>query len=136
MRRNIIFLLLIFLLAMSCKDQSKPEDVAERFLSAYLDCRFSDAEPLASSQVLEQMRWRMSNFTQAEVELLGENEPQVAIEETHDFGDSCVVWLNASNALLLDSIDQPGHIGNQRFGLALKKEKGSTWLVTALIYNL
>lgn len=132
MKRTILFLVLFSLFFSSCKDRSEPSDVAGRFLSAYLDCRFPDAERIASPEVLEQMRWRVSQLTQAEVELLSENEPLVEVEKTEVYDDSCLVVLNASNALQLDSIGLPGYIGEQRFFVTLQKDKGGSWKVTSL----
>ena len=136
MKRTILFLSFIALLAVSCREKSKPELVAEQFLSAYLDCRYQIAERLATAEVMEQMRWRMSQLTQAEVELINDNAPQVSMEEVEMCGDSCFVTLRASDALLMDSIGFPAHVGNQQYRLVLQKEKGSNWKVTALIPNL
>ncbi len=133
MKRTCLLLMLISLLMTSCQEKSKPERVAERFLMAYLDCRYADAERIATPKVMEQMRWRISNLTQAEVELINENEPQVASEGMEDWGDSCIVTLVATDALLLDSVDLPGHIGERQFCMTLQKEKGNNWKVTALM---
>ena len=132
MKHTVLFLLFIALLAVSCKEKSKPELVAERFLSAYLDCRYQDAERLATAEVMEEMRWRLSQLTQAEVELINDNVPQVSTEEVKMCGDSCFITLRASDALLLDSIGLPAYVGDQQYRLVLQKEKGSNWKVTAL----
>ena len=133
MKRTVLFLSFIALLAVSCKKTSKPELVAEEFLSAYLDCRYQDAERLAAEEVMEQMRWRLSQLTQAELELVNDNVPQVSTEEVMMCGDSCFVTLRASDALLLDSIGLPAHVGDQQYRLVLQREeKGSNWKVTAL----
>ena len=136
MKQTVLFLSLMALLAVSCKEKSKPELVAERFLSAYLDCRYQDAERLATPEVMEQMRWRLSQLTQAEVELINDNAPQVSTEEVEICGDSCFITILASDALLLDSIGLPAHVSDQQYRLMLLKEKGSNWKVTALVPNL
>ena len=116
----------------SCREKSSSERVAESFLMAYLDCRFAEAERVASPEVVEQMRWRASQLTQADLELLAKNESQVSTEDLEVYDDSCIVYLKASDALLLDSIGQSGHIGDRHYIVVLKKEKGRNWLVTAL----
>ena len=136
MKRTCLLLVLLSLFAGACHEKSKPERVAERFLSAYLDCRYEDAERLASAEVMEGMRWRLSQLTQAEVELLADNEPQVEAEDMEVCGDSCIVSLRAEDVLLLDSIGQPARIGERRYRLVVQKEKGRNWKVTALIPNL
>ena len=131
---NLKSLLLPFflLVAVACGRERGPQNVAERFLSAYLECRYTDAEPLASAEAMEQMRWRLSQLTQAEVELINDNEPQVSAEEMSEGGDSCVVTLRATDALLMDSIGLPAHIGDGRFRLILVRESNRNWTVAAL----
>lgn len=127
-------LVLVFLLSfVSCGREQEPENVAESFLSDYLECRFKSAARWAEPEVVEVMRWRASNLTQAEVELLGEQSCEVASESVEEYGDSAVVTLVAHDALLLDSIGRPGHVGDARYRLTLKKEKGSNWKVTVLV---
>ena len=135
MKRTCLLLFLLSLLAGACHEKSKPERVAEQFLSAYLDCRYEDAGRLATTEVMEQMRWRLSQLTQAEVEMLADNEPKVDAEDMETCGDSCIVRLRAEDTLLLDSIGQPARIGERCYRLVLKKEKGRNWKVTALIPN-
>ena len=132
MKRTYLFFVLVSVLLASCHEKSKPERVAEQFLAAYLDCRYQDAGRFASGEVMEQMRWRLSQLTQAEVELMNENEPQVEAEDMENYGDSCIVFLRATDALLMDSIGLPAQIGEQRYRLVLQKEKGRNWKVTAL----
>lgn len=132
MKRNVLFLCLTTMLFCACHSGRNPQEVAERFLSAYLECRFSDAGEWASPEVAEMMHWRASNLTQAEVELLNENVPQVEVEDVEDYGDSCIVSLKVSDALILDSVGQPGHVDDCDYRVTLKKEKGSNWIVTAL----
>ena len=132
MKRNVLFLCLTAMLFCACRGEGNPQDVAARFLSAYLECRFSDALEWTSPEVAEMMHWRASNLTQAEVELLNENVPQVEVEDVEDYGDSCIVSLKVSDALILDSVGQPGHVDDCSYRLILKKEKGSNWKVTAL----
>ena len=144
MRRNVVFIVLLALLIVGCRGKGEPERVAERWLSAYLECRFDDAQQLSAKEgsVIEQMRWRASQLTQAEVELLAENKPTVEAEDVEPLQvpnaeldsntKSCVVTLMVHDALLLDSIGLPAHIGEQRYRLVLQKEKGRNWKVTAL----
>ena len=135
MQRIFILFTLVLVLA-SCHEKSKSERVAEDFLTDYLECRFADAERVASPEVVGQMHWRASQLTQADLDLLAENEPQVSAEDVENYGDSCIVYVKASDALLLDSIGQPGRIGTQRYCLTLEKVKGRNWKVTALNSNL
>ncbi|MBQ8968212.1 MAG: hypothetical protein IJ064_00555 [Bacteroidaceae bacterium] len=124
------FLFILFLqMTVACRKPSGPEQVAGHFLSAYLDCRFSDAERLAESNVADMMRWRASQLTQAEVELVSENNPQVQTLNVEDMGDSCVVWLMATDALIMDSIGQPGCVGSVRYRVSLHRRSGQDWKV-------
>lgn len=133
MKYKFLVLLLLTMLFVSCKEKSKPELVAEKFLTAWLDCRYQEAEHMASAEVMEQLSWRLSQLTQAEVELINDNAPQVSTEDVEDYGDSCIVTLRASDVLQMDSIGLPAHVGDQQYRLVMKKEKGSNWKVTALI---
>ena len=133
MKYKFLVLLLLTMLFVSCKEKSKPELVAEKFLTAWLDCRYQEAEHMASAEVMEQLSWRLSQLTQAEVELINDNAPQVSTEDIENCGDSCIVTLRASDVLLMDSIGLPAHVGDQQYRLVMKKEKGSNWKVTALI---
>ena len=127
---------LFFLLLSACAESGTPERVAERFLSAYLDCRFSDAAKLASPEAVELLHWRASQLTQAEVELMNEQAgARARAERTEEHGEECVVWLSVTDALILDSIGLPAHIGDVRYRVTLKHEKGHNWKVTALIPN-
>lgn len=132
-----LFVLVLSLLLCSCDEKQMPQEVAEDFLSAYLDCRFAAAEKLAVQEMAEQLRWRASQLTQAEVEMLAEQaEASVTTDAVEEDGDDCLVWLTATDALLLDSIGQPGHVGEARYRVRLKKGNGSNWKVTAVSPNL
>ncbi len=131
MQRILVLLTLVLLLA-SCHEKSSSERVAESFLEAYLDCRFAEAERVASPEMVEQMRWRASQLTQTDLDLLAGNESHVSTENVEVCDDSCIVYLKASDALLLDSIGQPGRIGDRHCIVVLKKEKGRNWIVTDL----
>ena len=89
---------------------------------------------LASPEMQETMRWRASQLTQAEVALLrGQAEgAQVATDELEAGGDTCWVTVSATDALIMDSIGQPGHIGNGRFRLILVRDGNRNWTVAAL----
>lgn len=135
MRRNLLFFCLACALACSCGGGGGPEEVAERFLGAYLDCDFARAQRMASEGVADQLWWRASQLTEADLEVLNGREGSVEVEaeETRMTGaDSCLVWLRARDALLMDSIGQVARIGEGNFCVALKKGKGSNWKVTAL----
>ncbi|MBQ9560306.1 MAG: hypothetical protein IJV08_10065 [Bacteroidaceae bacterium] len=133
---NLKSLLLPFflLVAGACGRERGPQDVAEEFLAGYLDCRFSDVADLASPEMLETMRWRASQLTQAEVDLLrGQAEgAQVTTDEMEASGDTCWVTVSATDALIMDSIAQPGRLGDGRFRLTLAREKKRDWKVVAL----
>ena len=132
MNRFLIFLAFLSVVFVSCKEKSSPELVAERAMKVYLDCNLPEMETMASHDVVEQLRWRLSNMSQAERELLAENKPEVNAEsaELQEDGSYKVV-LAVSDALLLDSIGVPGHIDDCRFMLFLEKEEG-TWEVTSV----
>ncbi|MBQ7571907.1 MAG: hypothetical protein IJT19_06685 [Bacteroidaceae bacterium] len=135
MKRTLFFPCVALLALASCAERRGPERVAEQFMSAYLDCRFQDAASLASPSVQDRVRWRASQLTQADLDLLADQSAEVETDDLEDYGDSAIVSVDVSDALLLDSIGQPGHIGDARYRLTLKKEKGSNWKVTALISN-
>ena len=134
---NLKSLLLPFflLVAVACGRERGPQDVAEEFLAGYLDCRFSDVADLASPEMQETMRWRASQLTQTEVDLLrGQAEgAQVITDEMEASGDTCWVTVSATDALIMDSIGQPGRLGEAQYRVRLQKEKGRNWIVTALI---
>lgn len=135
MRRNLLFFLLAFVLASSCSRDNDPERIAERFLASYLDCDFSRATKLASEGMKEMVSWRASNLTQADLDVLNARETPVEVEvgDVESYADSCVVTLKASDALLVDSISSTARIGEGRFRLILRKEKGSNWKVATLV---
>ena len=89
---------------------------------------------MALPEVVDLMRWRASNLTQAELELLGQQSEgiQTETERVEDYGDSCVVVLMAHNCLVADSVGVPGYIGSSRYRVTLKKKKGDNWMVTTL----
>ena len=65
-------------------------------------------------------------MTQAERELLAENEPDVSVESIEQQEDGAYkVVLSVSDALLLDSINMPGHIDDCRFMLLMEKGEGN-----------
>ena len=135
MSRNLLFFLLAFVLATSCSRDSDPEQIAERFLASYLDCDFSRATKLATEDMKDAVSWRASNLTQADLDVLNAREMPVEVEvdDVESFADSCVVTLKASNALLADSIGSTAHVGDARFRMILRKEKGSNWKVATLV---
>ena len=127
---------IVVLLMFSCQGADVPERRAEEFLSAFLSCRFAEASEMCSPEVVEAMRWRASQLSRDEAEAMVESLPDIETTDVQMLSDdSCVVTCLASDAFVLDSIDQPGHIGNEKYCLVLKKEKGSNWKVTALISN-
>ncbi|MBQ8051445.1 MAG: hypothetical protein IJ197_07725 [Bacteroidaceae bacterium] len=134
MKSRLPLLLSLLFLVASCESDKSPEGVAERFLSNYLELHFKRAARVASPEVVEQMRWRASNLTQAEVELLAQQEEpaDIDVEDVVELGDSCIVVLTAHDALVADSIDRPAYIGSTRYRVTLKKKKGDNWMVTAL----
>lgn len=131
--RHILLLLLGLSFLSACREETEPERVAETFLSAYVDFRFSDAESLSAEGVQGILQWRASQLTQAELEMVADEEPQVETCEVESYGDSVVVDLEARNVLLLDSIGLPGHVGEQRYRVVLKKNEDRNWKVTALV---
>lgn len=135
MKYNCLPALLLSLLFLSCGGEKTPERVAESFLTDYLECRFPKAARVASSEVVEQMRWWASNLSQADLDLLAANEMPVGVEalESREQGDSCEVVLRAHDCLVADSIGRPGHIGEARYRLTLRKEKGNDWMVVAIM---
>ena len=135
MSRNLLFFLLAFVLATSCSRDSDPEQIAERFLASYLDCDFSRATKLATEEMKDAVSWRASNLTQADLDVLNAREMPVEVEvdDVESFADSCVVTLKASNALLADSIGSTARVGDARFRMILRKEKGSNWKVATLV---
>ena len=135
MRRNLLFFALAFVFASSCSQGNDAEQVAEQFLASYLDCDFSRASKFASAEMLDAISWRASNLTQADLDVLNEREMPVAVEvdDVESFADSCVVTLTASDALLVDSIGSTARVGEARFRMTLRKEKGSNWKVATLV---
>lgn len=133
MNRTLFFLCLAVLPFASCAERRAPEHVAERFLSAYLDCCFQDADALADSHVQKMVRWRASQLTQEDLNLLMGQSAEVETCILEDYGDSVIVGAEVCDALLLDSIGRPGRIGQARFRVTLIREKGSNWIVTALV---
>lgn len=133
---NLKSLLLPFflLVAVACGRERGSQNVAEEFLAGYLDCRFSDVADLASPEMQETMRWRASQLTQAEVDLLrGQEEgAQTVTDEMEEGGDTCWVTVSATEALIMDSIGQPGRLGDARFRLTLAREGKRDWKVVAL----
>ena len=128
-----VFLWVASVVTISCNEASEPNAVAEKFLSDYLECRFSACEGMASPDVLEQMRWRASNLTQAEVELMSEQRLSVRAQSDDVidvYGERTVTFL-AHNVLLLDSVGRPGHIGDGRFVVVMRPE-GENWRIVAV----
>lgn len=126
MNRFFVIFALLSLFLVSCKEKSKPEAFAERALKTYLDCNVREMETMATRDVVDQLRWRASNMTQAERELLAENEPDVSVESIEQLEDGAYkVVLSVSDALLLDSINMPGHIDDCRFMLLMEKGEGN-----------
>ncbi len=131
MSKFLVIITFLSLALVSCKEKSKAELTAERALKAYLDCNLTEMESLASSEVVEQVRWRISNLTQAERELLQENIPTVSAENTEQEDAVCKIAVSANNALILDSIGQTGRIEDCRFLLELTRN-GNKWKVTTI----
>jgi len=134
--KKIFFTLLSFLLLFSCTRDQAVETVAEDFLSAYLDCRFTEASKWASPRMQEQIKWRASNMTQAEMELLTEGSVAsevIAESSWHESDTEAIVELTAEDALLVDSIGLPGYMGNARFRITLERpKKRGKWMVAAI----
>lgn len=133
MIRNILVSALFLMLVAACNKADTPNQVGERALMAYLRCSLTDLEQIAQPQVVEQMRWRLSNLSGEEMQQLLAVEPQVSTDNSSVEGNTCHLLLNAKDALLIDSIGQPAHVGNRQFSLVLVKdsEKG-TWRVESL----
>ena len=135
MRRNLLFFMLASALMLSCSGNKEPEQIAEHFLASYLDCDFSQASKFASPEMMDAISWRASNLTQADLDVLNERELPVAVEveDVESFADSCVVTLKATDALLVDSIGSTARVGDARFRMIMRKEKGSNWKVATLV---
>lgn len=112
---------------MACENNKTPQESAKELLSAYFDCRYADIESKVSPQMLNQMRFRASNLTQSEVELMAQTESSIEFVGTEENGDTCVVTIIADNVLLLDSLNNPGHIGRARYCLTMSKKDRKTW---------
>lgn len=131
MRKDLL-LILLALLAVACHRESDAELTAEYFMAAYLDCRFSEASRMASPLVVEQMRWRASQLTEADVALLAETAAEVTVADVAASTDSSIVTLSVSQALLPDSLGRPWSIGSCRYRLVLKRPDGKRWQVVSL----
>ena len=102
MKRKGACLWFLLLLLLSCQGSDVPERRAEKFLSAFLSCRFVDAAKMCSPEVVETMRWRASQLSCEEIALSEENVPDVVTEDVQVLSDdSCVVTCMVSDAFNL-----------------------------------
>ena len=132
MKHNVLFLSVILLIS-ACTGHDSPQAVAESFLEAYLDCRFDEAAKMASPEVGTMLHWRASQLTQAELELLNEHPvADVTVEDAEEADGEWVVTLRAIDALLMDSIGQPAHVGDARYRVVLVRAEGKRWRVSSL----
>ena len=133
MKKLFLFPIVVLLL-LSCQGSDAPERRAEEFLSAFLSCHFADAAEMCSPEVVETMRWRASQLNREEAEAMVESLPEIRIEDVQMLSDdSCVVTCVASDVFVLDSIGQPGHLGDSRWRVTLGKDEKKHWRVSALL---
>ena len=133
MTRNILLSALFLTLFVGCKNAEGPQEIAERTLVAYLRCSLSDVEQVAYPQVVEQVRWRVSNITKDEMQQMLQTEPDIEVEECSQEGDMCRVMLRASDALLIGDVKQKASIGEQRFSIILVKDtENASWRVATI----
>lgn len=133
MIRNILLSALFVVMVVGCKKVEEPQMIAERALIAYLRCSLPDIEQKAQPQVVEQLRWRLSNMSKEETQQMLNTEPKVNIEESTIEGDTCRVILSASDVLLLGDIGQNANVGKQRFAIILVKDTENTsWHIAVI----
>ncbi len=130
----LLFCLVVPALLSCGGDDRSAQARAEKFVSAYLECRMADARALAVPEMERTLSWRASNLTDEDLALMGAQTQRLATEvEEVSAGDmEAEVRVAATGALLLDSVGRRARMGEAEYEVRLTRAEGGKWLVTAI----